>query len=60
MNDPKALANFKSMMIWALRRIFETYPDFSVSCDDLTRQLRDAWNEMIASGEIVLEKDSHE
>ena len=52
MSKSKMKEDFRKMAKWSIRKMFEKYPDETISLKELKTQLEFAWDELVEDEEI--------
>lgn len=45
------------MVAWAIRKMFEKFPNETISLYELKKQLELAWDELVEEGSVILYED---
>lgn len=46
--------DFRKMVMWAIRKMFENNPNDTITLNELKKQLEIAWDDLVDAGEIDL------
>ena len=50
----KMKQEFRKMVMWAIRKMFENNPTETININDLKKQLEIAWDDLVDAGEIEI------
>ena len=56
MSKSKMKEDFRKMVRWSIRKMFENSPDDTITLQELQKQLEIAWDELVDDGEIIINK----
>lgn len=51
-----AKSQFRAMMRWAIKKMFEQNKDISMSLFELKQELQCAWDELVENGDIEIKQ----
>lgn len=60
MSRSKMKEDFRKMVKWSIRKMFENSPNDTITLQDLQKQLDLAWDEMVDDGEIFIGKEEEQ
>lgn len=56
MSKSKMKEDFRKMVRWSIKKMFENSPDDTITLQELQKQLEIAWDELVDDGEIIINK----
>ena len=54
MSKSKMKQDFRKMVKWSIRKMFENSPNDTISLKELETQLQFAWDELIEEGDVII------
>ena len=54
MSKSKMKEDFRKMVKWSIRKMFENSPNDTISLKELEAQLEVAWDELIEEGDVII------
>ena len=57
MSKSKMKEDFRKMVKWSIRKMFENSPNDTISLKELETQLQFAWDELIEEGDVIIQEE---
>lgn len=55
----KAKRDANQLFRWAIMKLFDSNPGLTVNCNELKHEVEEAWNDLVADGEVILREEEN-